>query len=120
MKTRAKHRVVVILFVGVFAATLLHAAELPIQNWPAPAFWSPPRTSHGLTTLGDISSPLPFVGVAPCRQYDSRNFTALPDNTNRAVTMTLTPCGLPVTTQAVSVNITVFDSRGPLATRPSR
>jgi hypothetical protein len=87
-------------------------AEGVIPNWPAPAFWSPPRVSHGVTTLGDISSPLPFIGAAPCRQYDSRNTTALPDNTNRAVTLTGAPCGIPAGTAAVSVNITVFSITG--------
>ena len=83
-----------------------------IANWPAPATWSPSRASHGVTTMGDISSPLPFIGVTPCRQYDSRNDSALLDNTNRAVTMTGAPCGIPTGTAAVSVNITIFGMTG--------
>jgi hypothetical protein len=83
-----------------------------IPNWPAPATWSRPGALHRLTTLGDISNPLPFIGVNPCRQYDSRSVTPLPDNTNLAVTLTGAPCGLPSSAQAVSVNITVFDITG--------
>jgi hypothetical protein len=96
------------------AAVFLSCVTLAsaIANWPAPATWSPPRASHGVTTMGDISSPLPFIGVTPCRQYDSRNTTALLDNTNRAVTLTGAPCGIPTGTAAVSVNITIFSMTG--------
>jgi len=83
-----------------------------IPNWPAPATWSPHSVSRGASTMGAITSPLPFIGVTPCRQYDSRNTSALPDNTPRAVTITGAPCGLPVTAAAVSLNVTVFDILG--------
>src|SRR6266496_5852217 len=53
-----------------------------------------------------------FISVTPCRQYDSRNATALPDNTNRSVTLTGAPCGIPTSAVAVSVNITVFSITG--------
>ena len=53
-----------------------------------------------------------FISVTPCRQYDSRNATALADNTNRAVTLTGAPCGIPTTAVAVSVNLTVFSITG--------
>ena len=86
--------------------------EDPIPNWPAPLFWSPPRTSRGVATLGDITNPLPFVAVAPCRQYDSRNTTPLLQNTSRAVVATGAPCGLPTNATAVSVNITIFNISG--------
>ena len=82
-----------------------------ISNWSAPAAWSPTR-SHGLATQGDISSPLPFIAVTPCRQYDSRNATALPHNTAREVVITGAPCGLPTSAAAVSLNVTVFDILG--------
>src|SRR6266496_4388285 len=68
--------------VAVVALALLAAAPSralgggAIHNWPAPASWSPSR-SHGVTTQGDITNPLPFIGVTPCRQYDSRNATPL-------------------------------------------
>jgi hypothetical protein len=55
---------------------------------------------------------MPFIGVAPCRQYDSRSVAPLADNTNLAVALTGAPCGLPASAQAVSVDITVFDITG--------
>jgi hypothetical protein len=97
------------------AAVLLSGvvlAGVAIPNWPAPATWSPSRASDGVRTMGDISSPLPFIGVTPCRQYDSRGTSALPDNTPRAVTITGAPCGLPAAAAAVSLNVTVFDILG--------
>ena len=84
----------------------------PLTNWTAPATFSPHGASRGASTMGDISEALPFVAVTPCRQYDSRNTSALPDNTPRAVTITGAPCGLPVTAAAVSLNVTVFDILG--------
>jgi hypothetical protein len=104
----------VALFVGlisVFPAGLVFGGEA-IPNWAAPAFWSPTRATHGVTIQGDISNPLPFIGVTPCRQYDSRNTSPLPDNTPRAVTITGAPCGLPSGAAAVSLNVTVFDILG--------
>ncbi len=113
MKT---HHILPILFlVGVFGVAVAAGQELlqeAIPNWPAPATWSPHSVSRGASTMGAITSPLPFIGVTPCRQYDSRNTSALPDNTPRAVTITGAPCGLPVTAAAVSLNVTVFDILG--------
>src|ERR1019366_9808788 len=45
-------------------------------------------------------------------QYDSRNSTALADNTPRTVTLSGAPCGIPVTAVAVAINITVFNITG--------
>jgi hypothetical protein len=103
------------LSLGLFAASLVAAQEtvlIGIANWAAPAFWSPPRAAHGVTTQGDITSPLPFIGVTPCRQYDSRNTTALPQNTAREVVITGAPCGIPSGAAAASLNVTVFDILG--------
>ena len=72
-------------------------------------------TSTPTQTPTSTPTPIPtgdFFTAAPCRQYDSRNFTPLPDNTNRAVTLTGAPCGLPADASAVSVNITVLDITG--------
>ena len=102
-------------FVTLFAAFLVAGVVTaedrvspPLINWAAPATWSPHSLSRGVSTMGDITSVLPFVGITPCRQYDSRNTSALPDNTNRSVTLTGAPCGVPALAAAVSVNITVF------------
>ncbi len=58
------------------------------------------------------AAPSRFISVTPCRQYDSRNFTPLPQNTSRAVVMSGAPCGLPAGIAAVSVNITIFNISG--------
>jgi len=58
------------------------------------------------------STPLPFVGITPCRQYDSRNSTVLVQNTARTVPLIGAPCGIPATAQAVALNITIFNIAG--------
>src|SRR6266498_4753295 len=58
------------------------------------------------------AAPSRFISVTPCRQYDSRNSTPLPQNTSRAVLLTGAPCGVPTSAVAVSVNITVFNISG--------
>jgi hypothetical protein len=82
----------------------------PIISWQAPAFYKAP--SSGRTALTNLSQPMPFVPVTPCRQYDSRNFTALLQNTPRTVTLSGAPCGISVSAVAVAVNITVFNITG--------
>ncbi len=96
------------------AVLFLPGVALPgdgIPNWPAPASWSPQRASHGVTTLGDVSSPLPFIAVTPCRVADTRGngFTgaygppALVANATRNFTIT-GQCGIPSGASAVSFN----------------
>ncbi len=102
------------LFPGLMAVLVAGFAlgDEAIPNWPAPATWSPHSVSRGLSAMGAITSPFPFIGVTPCRQYDSRNFTPLPQNTSRAVVLIGAPCGLPPIAAAVSVNITIFNISG--------
>ncbi len=84
-------------------------------NTPTP---TPTRTNTPTGTPTNTPTPTPispgsdFYTVAPCRQYDSRDSAALPDNTNRSVTLIGAPCGVPPTAVAVSVNITVFSITG--------
>src|SRR5450830_245416 len=97
----------------------------PIQNWTAPPYWTPPAVSPENADQGGRSAPaagrqalvtspvpLPFVAIAPCRQYDSRSTTALADNTPRTVTLSGAPCAIPADAQAVAANITVFNISG--------
>lgn len=51
----------------------------PITNWSAPACWDPGNfpaaegPGRGMSTeSGILYSPLPFVGVSPCRIADTR------------------------------------------------
>src|SRR6266536_705859 len=61
------------------------------------------------------AAPSRFISVTPCRQYDSRHSTPLPQNTARAVVVSGAPCGLPAGIAAVSVNITIFNISGATA-----
>lgn len=117
---------------GSFLAVAL-AAQEPVReaipNWAAPPFWSPSeglraergiaverRTAEAMPPLqvqADLTGPLPFVAVTPCRQFDSRVPPApLLDNTPRVVMLVGAPCGIPATAAAVSANITVFNIVG--------
>jgi hypothetical protein len=87
-----------------------------ISNWPAPPYWRP-QTSRALgrtrtEAVSAASAPLPFIAQTPCRQYDSRDTTPLPQATPRSITITGAPCGIPASAAAVSLNITVFDILG--------
>jgi hypothetical protein len=107
-------------------AGALLADDVPVVNWTAPPFWSPspPAVADGAgpaaksaagsdrELLALPSTPLPYVAIVPCRQYDSRDFTPLLQNTPRAVVLTGAPCPIPATAQAASVNITVFNITG--------
>src|SRR5262249_52861164 len=54
-----------------FVLSAAVSGQQVIGNWSAPAAWSAPR-GHGVTTQGDITSPLPFIAVTPCRVADTR------------------------------------------------
>src|SRR5215467_16038293 len=89
-----------------------------IPNWPAPATWTPARAA-GVRTLGDVTSPLPFIGLDPCRLVDTRGTAGVPINTggsfaaNEVRTWTFTGrCGIPISAAIVSLNITVTNTGG--------
>jgi len=105
-----------VLCVVAFAAPVC-AQE--IANWPAPATWSPARSHGGLTTMGEITSPLPFIGVAPCRIVDTRNAVgpfggpAFTSGDTRSFTIPSGPCsGIPSSAGAYSLNFTVVNMIG--------
>ena len=118
---------------SVIAAALLFSVSLAggqgpdpsvlagkIADWPAPATWSPDSASEGVSTMGAVTSPLPFVGLAPCRIVDTRGngFTgaygppALTQGSPRNFTLS-GRCGIPADAQAVSLNVTVTNTQGP-------
>src|SRR5438105_6001060 len=90
-----------------------------IPNWPAPAAWSPPRSSGRVTAL-DVTNPLPFIGLAPCRILDTRGngFSgaygppALVASASRNFPLS-GQCGIPAGAGAVSLNVTVTNTQGP-------
>ena len=103
---------VVVFLVSAGLALAAEGVYPPLVNWSAPATWTPHGASRGVSTMSDISNPLPFVAITPCRQYDSRNTTPLAASTNRTITVTGAPCGIPAIALAVSLNITVFSITG--------
>lgn len=112
-----------ILLIGI--APGIVAQDIPIQNWSAPAFWSPVRgaITSGSKSLMTDATPfaLPFVPVNPCRLADTRGFgftgQAGPPSLSAGATRVFqvtgtvpgipTQCGLPIATWAVSLSIQV-------------
>ena len=96
---------------SVFLASLALGGEA-IPNWSAPATWSPAKSRNGLTAM-DLTNPLPFIGLAPCRIVDTRGngapiqggiFTGGSDVRSYAVSGI---CGIPASARALSLNFTV-------------
>jgi len=134
---KAHHILPVLFLVGVFGVAVAGGQELAqvderhshqaqageIPNWAAPATWSPVRSAEALTTMGAVTSPLPFIGITPCRIVDTRTTTmpnfpagygppALTGGVPRNFTLT-GQCGIPSSAAAVSLNVTVTNTQGP-------
>src|SRR6266498_2320063 len=110
----------------VFSVPLIAFAQ-EIPNWPAPPYWSPQgratatpgeRSGIGVEALevAASTSPLPFIGVTPCRLLDTRNnLNPLggggPFGADEIRTYTLPgACGLPGGMQAASLNVTATNT----------
>src|ERR1039458_5178726 len=123
MASRTNERVTKMKRVIPVAAVLLYSLSAfaqptdAIQNWTAPPYWTPPTVSLGDADQSGRSAPaagrqalvtspvpLPFVAITPCRQYDSRNSSALADNTPRTVTLIGAPCAIPADAAAVAAD----------------
>ncbi len=66
---------VLILAIAFGAGGTLLAQVAPadnIPNWSVPATWSPTGASGGIQTMTDVTPPMLFVGVSPCRIADTR------------------------------------------------
>lgn len=122
--------------VSVFALLAIEvpAQDWPVANWAAPLYWSPgeaarapagrPREEEGWL-IGKAAaatvptSPVPLIGVTPCRIADTRDGTRPPGygpppmapGAPRDFTLTGV-CGIAATAQAVSLNITVVNPQG--------
>src|SRR5215471_16184422 len=96
------------LLVGVLVSATVATAQA-IPNWAAPATWSPAKAHTGLTTMGDVTRPLPFIGADPCRIADTRGNgfggaygpPSLSQGVPRNFTLT-GQCGIPSAAAAVS------------------
>jgi hypothetical protein len=104
---------------GVAVAAGQELVQEAIPNWSAPATWSPHSMGRGVSTMGAVTSPLPFIGLAPCRIVDTRGngapitggmFTGGSDVRNYAVAGI---CGIPGSAQALSLNFTVVGPTAP-------
>ncbi len=135
-------RILALILVFTLPAAIASAGEASstqplLRPWPAPLYYLPTSTNplpaenpgrpilepaalgaHLSTERGAAPlavappPPLGFVAIAPCRQYDSRSATPLLQGTTRNVTLTGAPCGIPVGSAAISVNIAVFSITG--------
>jgi hypothetical protein len=126
---KSLQRLSVIAATLVLSASLARGQETPdpaalsgkIANWAAPESWSPPTPQsedRGVSRMAAVTSPIPFIGLAPCRIVDTRGngapiqggmFTGGADVRNYAVAGI---CGIPAVAQALSLNFTVV---GPTA-----
>ncbi|MDX1982697.1 MAG: hypothetical protein SFV51_20670 [Bryobacteraceae bacterium] len=101
-------------------------AAIPLSNWTAPLHWQPAAEPEGLKDhagrAANLTGPLPFIGVTPCRVADTRGTSGqsgafgppiLSANTLRRFPILSSPCGIPATAKAFSLNVTVVPA-GPV------
>jgi hypothetical protein len=128
-------RLAVVVVLCTFAAV---ASAQDVQNWNAPPYWSPlsaisagrdtDRASESPRALSVAAalvstSPLPFIGVDPCRLVDTREAgfpagygaPALVGGSPRNFDLNDDPLctGIPASVGAYSLNITVTNAQGP-------
>ena len=66
-----------------------------------------------LRTQTDLSGPLPFIAISPCRKLDTRiSGGPILSGVPRDIVLTGPPCGVPSGATAVSANFAVFDIVG--------
>ncbi len=128
MSFRLRYLAVVMAVLSTGVA-LAQDSELPLKNWTAPPYWTPPRaaaeaapeermeaSAEGMTASAQSlpSSPVPFVAIAPCRIVDTRVPTSdgfhepnFADGETRTFAFpSSTDCpGLPATSVAYSLNV---------------
>jgi hypothetical protein len=111
-------RVGVLALVIVCLGTVAVAQEdqVPLANWVAPPHWTPTK-SMVASAMTDLSNPVPFIPITPCRVADTRagsGFTGSygPPSLASAATRTMTitgQCGIPSYAAAVSFNFSVIN-----------
>ena len=120
-----------VMAMGVLLAGVALAQEedIPLKNWTAPPYWTPPRVAKEVAPEDQLqvsaegmnagaqalpSSPVPFVAIAPCRIVDTRVATSdgfhepnFADGETRTFDIPAsTDCpGLPATSVAYSFNV---------------
>jgi hypothetical protein len=96
------HRLRTSFLLSLVAAGLAaQEVDIPVRNWTVPTYR---QASNGVTTMTDVTNPVIFVGVSPCRIADTRainGFTgqaagpALASFMNRNFQITGSPGGVP-------------------------
>ncbi len=120
------------LLTGVLARRSRISEACAISNWSAPLLWKAPVAgplgrAH-TEALGQISAPLPFVALTPCRIADTRGNgfageygpPSLIADATRAFTIS-GRCGIPASAAAVSFNFAALNvgASGDLRVYPS-
>jgi hypothetical protein len=116
MRTRL---LVTLAAVGLVCRTGEGQTGSMVSDWPVPGTGSV-SSSPGARTMGDTTTALPFIGVAPCRIVDTRGPNGpfggppLVPGVSRDFALPSGPCaGLPATAKAYSLNVTATDTAGP-------
>jgi hypothetical protein len=132
-----RHRFSVVATALVFSVSLARGQEVPdpsalvrkIADWTTPSDWSPPTRSvsrqeresggvgRGVEALP--TSPLPFIGITPCRIADTRQ-AGFPPGFGLPKLIAGVPrnftlpgrCGISSVAAAVALNITVTNAQG--------
>lgn len=108
-------------------SSVVFAVDIPLGNWTVPPYHAG-SSSGGITTMGEVTQAIPFIGIDPCRLVDTRtttspNFPApygppvLGAGAPRTFDLNSDPkcTGFPPDgfVQAYSLNITVTNTQGP-------
>src|SRR6266566_7405288 len=118
-RTRAMRLSLAIVSLAFAASAAQAQLGATVSNWPVPSSGSGSYT-RGIRALADVTNPLPFIGVTPCRIVDTRGPAgsfggpSLPAGTPRNFPLPTGPCaGIPASVSAYSLNITVTNTQGP-------
>ena len=126
-KLRLRFSVGLSILCGVATGQEVRDFREVIPNWRAPSSWSRSEAKEGEAPLEARApaaaslptSPLPFIGVKPCRIVDTRSTTFPPGYGTPSLVANMPrdialagQCGIPLDAQAVSLNITVTGAQG--------
>ena len=118
-RTRAPKFTLVIVTLAFAASAAQAQLGSTVPNWAVPSS-SSGSSGRGIRTLADVTNPLPFIGVTPCRIVDTRGPAgtfggpSLPASAPRNFPLSTGPCaGIPASVSAYSLNITVTNTLGP-------
>lgn len=130
---KSLQRLSIIAATFVFSVSLARGQEIPdlsvpagkIADWPAAPHWGPPaqpvslQRESGRSVEALPTSPVPFVGITPCRIADTRQ-AGFPPGFGVPKLVAGVPrnftlpgrCGISSVAVAVSLNITVTNTQG--------